>query len=270
MGIFNSKADGSLKSVSEQFAFPYKVANANHISYPLHNHKNNKKNINLFFAKIEPSYYDHIPIRKILIFSHGNCMTVDQSFIHTMQKIAEELGVTIYLPEYPGYGEAENIDIPTADTCANTLKYMVEYVLKYDNCSVDKIYIAGHSIGTGVVVRYVTDEPEHRFAGIILISPYKSVLKVVSNNDTSNSMCSSFDFYRTEHCISDIEAPVCLIHGEKDDVIAVEHSDDLYDNLNKKYENQNVYYRLKNGDHNMIIDTPQLRQCMKKFIWKKR
>ena len=253
MGIFNSKEDGSLRSIAEPLAFPYQIANQGHQQTGL-----NRYGKNLYFAKLVPN--SNIQVRGILIFCHGNCMTVNNSFCAMMQKLANFLNVIIYIPEYPGYGDAKNVGTPTAETCAMTLAQMVEYVLQNERCSSDKLYLVGNSIGTGVAVRYASHQNKYKFGGVILISPYQSIVKVV----TDTTLSSSCDFYKNDKNVGDIEAPVCLIHGTNDEVINVKHSDELFKVLNKNYKN--AYYRLEGLGHNDIVDDVACWKAMNQFI----
>jgi pimeloyl-ACP methyl ester carboxylesterase len=124
----------------------------------------------------------------------------------------------------------------------------------------EDIYIMGHSIGTGVATRYAYNYREIHHGGLILISPYKSILTVVLDNKMAEYTSSSSNFYRTIDAIPEIPWPILVVHGVYDEIINISHSRKLV-KANKKIE----FYEV-NSDHNMIIGNGIVHEIIRQFV----
>lgn len=250
MGSSQTKEGGSLRSLTEPFAFPYEQANKNHESTTMSHYKGS------YFARITNNN------KRAIVFCHGNCMTVQNSIIKLFEFYSKHLGVDFYLVEYPGYGEANNYKTrPTATSCVDALTNIVKCMNEIYNIKNEDIIFMGHSIGTGVVSQYVYRNRDVKFAGMILLSPYKSILSVVFNNELTETSSSFFNFYQIYDIIYDIKIPILILHGEDDEVIDVSHSEEL--------ANQNhtlTLRKLKNIGHNNILQAEETIKKIKEFI----
>jgi pimeloyl-ACP methyl ester carboxylesterase len=248
-GIFSSM-NGSVKSITEIFAFPYKTANKYHIPIKL------KEYEGINYGIVNENIFNN---GKIIIFCHGNCMTVDRATMKSMKSFSDNIKVPIYMVEYKGYGESADKGYPTAENCVKSLSKMVDYISK---SYADKdIYLMGHSIGTGVVAQYVYQNRKRKFGGMILLAPYKSILSVVITNEYVEYTSSSLNFYETRNIIADITIPKLIIHGVLDDVIDVKHSDDLV-----ARDRSIILYKLSDIDHNNIIYSKKCIYLVKLFM----
>src|SRR5579863_7559903 len=106
MGSYLSRDIGSCASISEIFAFPYTTANRYHHKTLLSQYKD------IFFYKYTNSCTD-----RAIIFCHGNAMTVCDRTIALMNAFAEHTNSTLYMLEYPGYGESYSTGFPGAHSC---------------------------------------------------------------------------------------------------------------------------------------------------------
>ena len=235
--LFSSPdTDGSCKSVSEAFAFPYGMANSNHNPFPLSSVKHIK-------------YYKYVSknaTSKVIVFCHGNAMTVSAWTVQPLSSLADRVGATLYMLEYPGYGESKNLGTPTAESCVQALETLMLHIVS-EGHEYQNIYVMGHSIGTGVVARYAYSHRETPHGGMVLVSPYKSILSVVFDNKAVEYSSGSLNFYRTIDAIPEIQWPILIIHGIDDQVINVSHSREL------ALKNRRIMYYEVKSDHNMII-----------------
>lgn len=248
----SSHEGGSLKSVSEVFAFPHTVANKYHV--PTH--------LNVYDG-VNYGIINELMVNKngVIIFCHGNCMTVDINTMSVMQQFSDDVSAPIYMVEYHGYGESADNGKPTAESCIESLAKIVDCVSQQYN---DKdIYLMGHSIGTGVVAQYVHQNKEREFGGMILLAPYKSILSVVVKNEMLEYTSSSVNFYKTQDVISEIKIPQLLIHGKLDNVIDFKHSEALAE------RNDMIKLHVLTGvDHNNILDSMESMYLVENFIKK--
>jgi pimeloyl-ACP methyl ester carboxylesterase len=64
----------------------------------------------------------------------------------------------------------------------------------------------------------------------ILISPYKSICKVVLDS----SLTRPIDKFRSLSKLSSVKCPIKIFHGEADEVINISHGKEIYKNLGNK------------------------------------
>jgi pimeloyl-ACP methyl ester carboxylesterase len=214
--LFGADADGCLKSITEPIAFPATIANQSHQRCDLTLYEN------MHFYKYQPAGGS-----RALVFCHGNAMTVNPNTIGCLKQLADHIGITIYMVEYPGYGESAELGTVSVDSCAQVVSSMVDYITNIDHIPTKDIYLMGHSIGTGVVSRYAYTHRNEPYAGLILLAPYKSILEVVIDNELAECSSSSLNFFRTKNVIPEISCPILIIHGHYDEVIPVSHGLEL-------------------------------------------
>lgn len=244
MGSFFSKDNGSLRSVTEIFAFPYMAANRFHTPTQVEIYNGVK------YATVGEG-------EKAIVFCHGNCCTVDNRMKQLFKIYAQLANAKVYLVEYPGYGESNTSVLgPTADSCVDALSQIIGLVLKTH--SVNKVFLMGHSIGTGVVAQFVYKNKNIDFGGMILVSPYKSILSVVLN-DVFEETSSSFNFYKTQNIIEDIKVRILILHGIHDEVIDIEHSKVL------ESKNNNVSFISIDSDHDNILNDSSVINLVSTF-----
>ena len=193
------------------------------------------------------------PSPKYLVWCHGN--SGDLTHIDDYLKfLCKELNVNVIAFDYQGYGISEGS--PSEDGCYDDLGNVINY-LKSQKISNNNIYLCGHSMGTGVVVDYAS---KHNWSTpIMLISPYKTMAKVmvdsicVDATSSSTNFCSGkhVDKFRSEAKISKVLCPVKIVHGNNDELINISHGKTLYDSLpNKKFDPRWI----DNAGHNNILN----------------
>jgi alpha-beta hydrolase superfamily lysophospholipase len=185
---------------------------------------------------------------KCLVFSHGNGCDIYTMFPH-INKMATELGIDIYIYDYPGYGLAKvqgKTTQPTEKGCYDNMTMVMDYV-RTKHADTD-IYLMGHSLGTGVVMNYVAEN--NWSTPVFLVSPYKSMGRIL----TDTSACSSLqiiDKFGTYYKLDYITCPVKIFHGTADKLIDVSHARDLYAGLQNKSLDPVL---LTGRDHNNTLE----------------
>ncbi len=230
---------------------------------PLNNKNNiiqlsNNKNVKLFnlsyndllinVLHISPNNLKHE--NKIIIFSHGNASDNYDMYSY-LQLLSNSLGVDVVSYDYPSYGLSEGI--PNEATCNLSLSIVMWYYLKLNK----KILLVGQSLGTGVVLDYVYNTDW--ILPIMLISPYKSIPKVVIDNDLVES-CISYNKFQSHKKITNIKCPTKIFHGTDDNVIDISHSKYLYKNLQNKTLKP-IWFN--NTSHNDILNKITLNEYLK-------
>jgi pimeloyl-ACP methyl ester carboxylesterase len=212
-------------------------------------------------------------VNKIVIFSHGNASDI-YTFSEYLQWFSDTFNVVTICYDYIGYGITVNKDghrdQPSEKGCRESIETVVYYYLanasyKYycqnkvlikksqianyePKIKPNNIILIGQSLGTGVVIDYASIY--NWTSPIILISPYKSIPRVIL--DSSISDCSfAHNTFKSNQKISKLHGPVKCIHGAADELISAKHSSDLYNQLvNKMFSPLFI----ENAGHNDILD----------------
>lgn len=180
---------------------------------------------------------------KVLIYTHGNGCDI-YTFYPYLRELANNLGVLIVCWDYPQYGlsEGELCEF----TCTQSLKDIIEYYKK----KTTKILLVGHSLGTGIIIDYISNNNNEWTNPVILISPYKSIPTVIVNNFL-------IDYLVGKHCycswnkISNAKCPIKIFHGKSDNIINITHGQELFEIVS----NKSLYpIWFENTGHNDILD----------------
>lgn len=215
----------------------------NSLVFPIPEH--NPENYDNSFSVYEGiSYYEtKRDSDKIIIFSHGNGSDIYQMRSY-VDYLSSKLNIKVVCYDYPGYGFSENE--PGEEACVNALKIMYRKYWRH------QIILMGHSLGTGVTINCVI---KHGMSpdSIILISPYKSIPRVVSDTQNFENLAlllgtPSFNIISN---IEDIRCPIKIFHGTHDGVISLDHSKDIYEKI--KHKKGNDFVIMDDTGHNDIL-----------------
>lgn len=182
---------------------------------------------------------------KWILFSHGNAGDISNYYEYA-KYLHQELGVGCIFYDYPGYGYSNGT--PTELSCIASLEIMVAYMMNKMNIDPKNIILVGQSIGTGITIAYAYNNVWT--TPIILISPYKSIISVIS--DTMASTSSWFDKYTTIDCVGKMKCPIKIFHGMNDMVIPASHGKEIADNMKNKLFDPTF---ISNVGHNDILES---------------
>lgn len=187
-------------------------------------------------------YHNPSP-EKFIVFSHGNGCDILTTFDY-YKKLATELNVGVIGYDYIGYGLSSK-NTPTEKGCYDSLGATMDYILFSLNIPSKNIFLVGQSLGTGIVVDYVAKYEWH--TPIILISPYKSICKVVFDT----SLISPIDKFQSKKKLAlRVTCPVKIFHGTNDEIININHGKEIYRAVNNKLFDP-IWF--KNIGHNNIL-----------------
>ena len=178
--------------------------------------------------------------KKTLIFFHGNAGNLN----NRIYKINElnSLDINILLVSWRGF--SGNKGKPTENGLYEDARSTINWINE-QGVNLKNIILYGESLGTGIATQMALD---FNVAGLILESPYTSMV------DTGKLyypyLPVSFllkDRYETSKKIDKINIPILIMHGKKDDLVPIEMSYSLFNNIKgKKYS-----YFPENDDHMM-------------------
>lgn len=182
---------------------------------------NNEK---ISVVQVKPTF-NEFP-QKYIVFSHGNSSDILTMFEY-FKDLADELNIGVIGYDYIGYGLSEKT-IPTEQGCYDSIETVIDSLI--DNWQIEpkNIYLVGHSLGTGITIDYVSKHVWN--TPVILISPYKSICKVVAD-----TFCvAPFDKFQSQHKLQHITCPIKIFHGCDDQIINISHGVYMYNNLRNK------------------------------------
>jgi hypothetical protein len=162
---------------------------------------------------------------------------------------------SIYLVNYRGYGNSEGTPSETA-LCADALAI-------YDHIRPDyrSITAYGRSLGSGVAVylasKRVLDE-------LILLTPYDSIAEVAQKKYPLFPVrYLTRDRFDSSARAPDIDIPVLIASAEHDREIPLQHTLALRQGFTRASV---VYRQIAGARHNDIIDFPEYRAVVERFI----
>ena len=180
---------------------------------------------------------------KHIVFSHGNGTDIYGMFDY-FKVLADSLNVCVVGYDYIGYG-LSNVNKPTEANCYFSLQVCIEFIMGVLGIDKSNIYLIGHSLGSGVVIDYVSKNPWMN--PVILISPYKSIC----STQFDSSLVRLVDKFRSLDKMPNVKCPVKIFHGKLDTLITINHAETLYlATVNKKF-NPTWF---DEADHNDILN----------------
>jgi len=131
--------------------------------------------------------------------------------------------------------------------------------LKLREIDQKNIILYGESLGTGVAVEIAQNK---NYAGVILESPFTSMINMGKKHypffPVSFLLKDKFESYKK---ITNISAPVFIIHGKVDKIVPYDMGEKMYELANEP----KFFYSQEYGDH-MIEYDEKLLSALKKFI----
>ena len=185
-------------------------------------------------------YYKKNENFKTLLFFHGNAGSLENR-IYKLNDISK-LDLNYLIVAYRGF--SGNKGSPSEQGLYKDAR-AAKYWLNLNNVSDQNIIVYGESLGTAVAIDLAKD---HKFAGVILESPFTSMLKLSRKYyPWIPTGLLLKDKYETDKKISKVFSPILILHGRKDNIVPFEMGEALFKQANKPKYN----YFIDNDDHMM-------------------
>ncbi len=185
-------------------------------------------------------YFEKDKNFKTLLFFHGNAGSLENR-IYKLNDLSK-LDLNYLIIAYRGF--SGNKGSPTEQGLYKDAR-AAKYWLNLNNISDENIIVYGESLGTAVAVDLAKD---HKFAAVILESPFTSMLKLSRKYYAwlpTDLLLK--DKYETDKKINKIFSPILILHGRKDSIVPFEMGEKLYNQAN----NPKYNYFIDNDDHMM-------------------
>lgn len=150
----------------------------------------------------------------VLVFFHGNAELID--YQDSLVAGYHQLGCSVLLPEFRGYGRSAGTPSQDALLADNTRFY--DALVKQDNVDKDRIVFHGRSLGGGPAF----DLAAHRRpAAVIVESTFSSIVAMARKYLIPD--CLARHPFRNDRVIAELDAPVLILHGTADRIIPARH-----------------------------------------------
>jgi fermentation-respiration switch protein FrsA (DUF1100 family) len=155
----------------------------------------------------------------LIVYAHGNGELID----HWAEAFepARALGVSALLVEYPGYGRSAGT--PSEASIRAALVAAYDRAAARGDVDVRRIVGWGRSLGGGAVCALAH---ERRLAALVLESTFTSVRSMAAGFFVPGFLVR--DPFDNLALVRGFERPLLLLHGERDEVVAVAHAYSLH------------------------------------------
>jgi pimeloyl-ACP methyl ester carboxylesterase len=156
-----------------------------------------------------------------VIVAHGNAELIDDLPGHLAR--FREMGITVVLPEYPGYGRSEGT--PTEASIAQIFQATYDRLADRNTIDASRIFAYGRSVGGGVACRLAADR---YVAALILQSTFTRISAFAGDFYLPGFLVK--DEFDNISVLRSYNNPVLIVHGRSDQLIPFTHARELADN----------------------------------------
>ena len=204
-------------------------------------------------------FYRNPTSSNYLIYFHGNSEHIFK-IEHYGLDFRSYLDMNVLLVEYPGYSIYPCED-PESNIFFSNTYIIYNWIKNKFKINDDQIFICGRSLGTSSAI-YLSSIVKPR--ALFLISAFTSLKNIGKDKWVSPFLEEIFNSYRY---IKNITCPILFIHGEKDLLININHSEQLSIELQKSHKNVKIEKR-PNMTHNDFDFKEDIINSIKEFIRK--
>lgn len=184
----------------------------------------------------------------VIVYSHGNATDIKE--LHPfLQLLASELNSTVYAYEYPGYSYLKDQETDGL-RCTEHLEMTVRWLIQDKQFKPSNITLIGRSLGTGPTIQVAKNNPD--IGSVVLISPYKSLPRIIFDSQLTDIILPAANYFASyNHCL-DVKSPITFVHGKKDTLISVKHSEDMFERRRSVHSHDRLTI-LDNETHNIGV-----------------
>jgi len=156
--------------------------------------------------------------RPALLFFHGNGEVID--FLPAEAGWLRELGFSVLLVEYPGYGRSTGKPSEKAITAAAVAAY--DFLASRTDIDSRRVVAFGRSLGCGAACALSLQRP---VAALVLQSPFTSIRPFARHFLLPGFLAR--DLFDNRRALQEYAGPVLIFHGLHDDTIPFTHGREL-------------------------------------------
>lgn len=175
------------------------------------------------------------------LWFHGNAGNIGHR-VENLALLHQELGVSIFLFDYRGYGRSEGK--PSEKGIYLDAEAALAYLHAREDVHEDRMIYFGRSLGAAVAIELATRHPP---AVLILESPFPSVPYIARRH---YPFLPVWPLLRTRYDslpkMKRIDVPLLVVHGDKDDIVPLEAGQKLFDAAG----GDKTFYTIRGAGHN--------------------
>ena len=149
-----------------------------------------------------------------VIYAHGNAELID--YWADAYKPFNQLGVSVLLVEYPGYGRSEGA--PSEGAITDVFVAAYDWLCQRKDIDPGRIVLFGRSIGGGAVCRLAAERPS---AALVLMSTFTSA-RFFARYYLAPSFLMR-DPFDNLALVKKYPHPILVLHGKRDEVVPYAH-----------------------------------------------
>lgn len=155
----------------------------------------------------------------VVVFAHGNAELIE----YWPEQLAPYLrmGVSVYLPEYRGYGRSAGT--PSERAITDDFVRFHDLLVARPEVDGSRIAYHGRSLGGGAVCQLASHRPP---AALILMSTFTSVCDIAKRYMVPRRLW--LDPFDSLPVVQRLGVPTLIVHGHRDTLIPVEHARSLH------------------------------------------
>ncbi len=150
----------------------------------------------------------------LVVFFHGNAEIIDHQ--HTIIEGYLQLGCSVLLPEYRGYGRSAGR--PSEAAIVEDAVYFYDEIVQRPDVDASRIVTHGRSLGGGPAARLAAMRKPR---ALVLESTFTSAASMAHRYFAPMFLARSP--FRVDRVLESLDVPLLLFHGAHDDIIPVAH-----------------------------------------------
>ncbi len=184
------------------------------------------------------------PNAKVVLYLHGNSQNIGGNLKHANR--FHELGFSVFLPDYRGYGKSEG-GFPSEAQVYADAQTAWTYLTQQRGINPKEIFIYGHSLGGAIAIELASKHPEA--SALIVESSFTSIADMVHRDPKFAIFPIDLLVHQKFDSINKVRSltmPVLYIHGTADTIIPFGMSQQLFD---ATFASKKIVF-IPNGGHN--------------------
>lgn len=193
------------------------------------------------------------------LWFHGNAGNISRR-LENLKLIHDELGVSVFLFDYRGYGRSQGT--ASEEGTYRDAEAALAYLRSREDIDPGKIVFFGRSLGAAVAVELAT---RHRPYGLILESPFLSIPDMARH---AYPFLPLWPLLRTKYDsrakMQKVDAPVLVLHGDRDDIIPFAAGKRLFEEANEPKK----FHTISGAGHNdtYVVGGEEYFSVLRSFV----
>lgn len=157
-----------------------------------------------------------------VLFLHGNAGNIGDRVPHV--ELLAGAGFDVLAFDYRGYGRSRGR--PDEQGTYRDARAALEALLARDGVRRERVVYLGESLGGAIALELAVSAPP---AGLVLQSTFTSIRDMARKHYPFIPRAAVPDAYPSLRLIAGLQAPLLLLHGDRDEVVPLMHGEALFD-----------------------------------------